>query len=234
MPWVHGVGARAGDPLRARAGTCGGSARGPNSGSKVPRQGCRECVCGCARARGSWCWGRRVGSKLAACALLGVWRFATSALTSVRNHTDRIHSLRVRGGNETPNALGPTTDQQTRYQQARDSDRASERRVLLTFLTYSLTQTQYFTGGQVEHTVVTLPAQAFRARGVGRGGLGWGPMGRIVGQCYGAHAGSRMNRMRICERRATGNWTSGDGCESALAVFARTWHDRQSTRPCAP
>ena len=43
--------AGAGDPLRARAGTCGGSARGPNSGSKVPRQGCRECVCGCARAR---------------------------------------------------------------------------------------------------------------------------------------------------------------------------------------
>ena len=40
--------ARAGDPLRARAGTCGGSARGPNSGWKVPRQGCREGVCGCA------------------------------------------------------------------------------------------------------------------------------------------------------------------------------------------
>ena len=128
----------------------------------------------------------------------GCLRFATSALTSVRNHTDRIHSLRVRGGNETPNALAPTTDQHTRYQQARDSDRASERRVLLTFLTYSLTQTQYFTGGQVEHTVVTLPAQAFRARGVGRGGLGWGPMGRIVGQCYGAHAGSASGR------RATG------------------------------
>ena len=126
-------------------------------------------------------------------------------LTSVkRNHTDRIHSLRVRGGNETPNALGPTTDQQTRYQQARDSDRASERRVLLTFLTYSLTQTQYFTGGQVEHTVVTLPAQAFRARGVGRGGLGWGPMGRIVRsvlRVYGAHAGS-------CERRARAHATA--------------------------
>ena len=40
--------ARAGDPLRARAGTCGGSARGPNSGWKLPRQGCREGVCGCA------------------------------------------------------------------------------------------------------------------------------------------------------------------------------------------
>ena len=40
--------ARAGDPLRARAGTCGGSARGPTSGWKVPRQGCREGVCGCA------------------------------------------------------------------------------------------------------------------------------------------------------------------------------------------
>ena len=122
----------------------------------------------------------------------GCLRFATSALTSVRNHTDRIHSLRVRGGNETPNALGPTTDQHTRYQQARDSDRASERRVLLTFLTYSLTQTQYFTGGQVEHTVVTLPAQAFRDRGVGRGGLGWGPMGRIVGQCYGIRSSRRI------------------------------------------
>jgi hypothetical protein len=40
--------ARAGDPLRALAGTCGGSARGPKSGWKLPRQGCMEGVCGCA------------------------------------------------------------------------------------------------------------------------------------------------------------------------------------------
>ena len=52
----------------------------------------------------------------------------------------------------------------------------------------------YFTGGQVEHTVVTLPAQAFRDRGVGRGGLGWGPMGRIVGQCYGIRSSRRIVR----------------------------------------
>ena len=35
-----------------------------------------------------------------------------------------------------PHALGPTTDQQTRDQQAHGTDRAAERRVLLTFLTY--------------------------------------------------------------------------------------------------
>ena len=66
-----------------------------------------------------------------------------------------------------------------------------------------LTQTQ-FTGGQVEHTVVTLPAKAFRARGVGRGGFGWGPMGRIVGQCHGAHAGSASGGDRQLEMDASG------------------------------
>ena len=193
--------------VRALATHCA-RGRGRAGGARAARIPDRRCqgrgagnACAGARARaprGSWCWGRRVGSKLASCARV------SEVLTSVRNHTDRIHSLRVRGGNETPNALGPTTDQHTRYQQARDSDRASERRVLLTFLTYSLTQTQYFTGGQVEHTVVTLPAQAFRDRGVGRGGLGWGPMGRIVGQCYGAHAGSASGGP--ARTSPAGNW----------------------------
>jgi hypothetical protein len=57
--------AGAGDPLRARAGTCGGSARGPNSGWKLPRQGCREGVCGCAgqmRSEELVLGARRVGS----------------------------------------------------------------------------------------------------------------------------------------------------------------------------
>ena len=72
MPWVagHGEGRARWRPI-ARAG---GDVRGPNSGWKLPRQGCRESVCGCAGQNrsedlvlGAASWEQTRGKKDALC-----------------------------------------------------------------------------------------------------------------------------------------------------------------------